>query len=218
MKVTSPKDHYDILVVLGSGGHTNEILRICDQFEKIKKFNLVFIKGESDELSSEKIQKRETISELISIPRPRSVGQSYFTSLFTTFYSLWISILLFRKISTDMILVNGPGISAIVVIASYIYHFIMFKENRPKIVYIESFARVYSLSLTGRIMEYLADCFLVQWPQLQYPPFNSPSSKLLFPSSKSHQNDNKNEMNQKDKKGNEKRLFRVSREYLGLLV
>ena len=38
-------------------------------------------------------------------------------------------------------------------------------------VYVESFSRVTSLSLTGRIMRYLADEFIVQWPTLQkkYP-------------------------------------------------
>lgn len=171
----------NVLVVLGSGGHTNEMLRIYSRLEMIKKLNVIFIKGNEDTLSEGKL--RANIKKVVSIPRPRMVGQSYLTSIFTTIYSLWISILLFRNISTRMILVNGPGISAIVVIASYIYHLILFK-NRPKIVYIESFARVNSLSLTGKIMEYLADCFLVQWPQLKAP----------------------------------KRLFRTSREHLGLLV
>lgn len=173
----------NVLVVLGSGGHTNEMLRIYNRLEMIKKLNATFIKGDEDTLSEGKLRDNNA-KKIISIPRPRMVGQSYFTSIFTTIYSLWISVLLFRNISTRMILVNGPGISAIVVIASYIYHLILFKKNRPKIVYIESFARVNSLSLTGKIMEYLADCFLVQWPQLRAP----------------------------------KRLFRTSREHLGLLV
>jgi len=40
-----------------------------------------------------------------------------------------------------------------------------------KIIFIESFARVEHLSLTGKILYYLADRFLVQWPELkqQYP-------------------------------------------------
>jgi beta-1,4-N-acetylglucosaminyltransferase len=34
------------------------------------------------------------------------------------------------------------------------------------IVYVESVARVKSLSLSGKIMRYLADQFVVQWPDL----------------------------------------------------
>lgn len=45
--------------------------------------------------------------------------------------------------------------------------------KRISIVYVESFARVYSLSLTGKLMLKLriADRMLVQWPELhaKYP-------------------------------------------------
>lgn len=38
-------------------------------------------------------------------------------------------------------------------------------------MYIESIARVTSLSMSGRILYHLADVFIVQWPQLveRYP-------------------------------------------------
>lgn len=40
-----------------------------------------------------------------------------------------------------------------------------------KIVFCESFARVQSLSLSGKLLYYVADEFVVHWPQLQtaYP-------------------------------------------------
>lgn len=40
--------------------------------------------------------------------------------------------------------------------------------KRCKIIYIESVARTKSLSLSGKIMLYLADSFLVQWPELAH--------------------------------------------------
>ncbi|MCR1839797.1 PssD/Cps14F family polysaccharide biosynthesis glycosyltransferase [Murimonas intestini] len=40
------------------------------------------------------------------------------------------------------------------------------KIMRKKIIYIESFARVDKPSLTGRYMKYIADLFLVQWPEM----------------------------------------------------
>jgi beta-1,4-N-acetylglucosaminyltransferase len=38
--------------------------------------------------------------------------------------------------------------------------------DRPKIVFVESICRVQSLSLTGKILQYLPVHILVQWPQL----------------------------------------------------
>ena len=35
-----------------------------------------------------------------------------------------------------------------------------------EIIYIESFARVYNLSLTGKLLYPFVDRFLVQWPEL----------------------------------------------------
>ena len=38
--------------------------------------------------------------------------------------------------------------------------------RRPQIVYVESFARVKSLSVTGKLLYLFADRFIVQWPEL----------------------------------------------------
>ena len=40
------------------------------------------------------------------------------------------------------------------------------KLFRRKVIYIESYARVYELSMTGEKMYKLADLFFVQWPEL----------------------------------------------------
>ena len=39
--------------------------------------------------------------------------------------------------------------------------------RRPRIIYVESFARTRTLSRTGHLMRLLADRFLVQWPSLR---------------------------------------------------
>jgi beta-1,4-N-acetylglucosaminyltransferase len=39
--------------------------------------------------------------------------------------------------------------------------------TRTKIIFVESFCRVQSLSMTGKILYYVADRFIVQWPGLQ---------------------------------------------------
>ncbi|EEC13566.1 conserved hypothetical protein [Ixodes scapularis] len=43
--------------------------------------------------------------------------------------------------------------------------------KKASVVYVESFCRVETLSITGRVLYHLADHFVVQWPQLsaKYP-------------------------------------------------
>lgn len=50
-------------------------------------------------------------------------------------------------------------------------HATQFFGKDVKIVYVESIARVETLSLSGKLLYLTADYFLVQWPQLQskYP-------------------------------------------------
>lgn len=63
----------------------------------------------------------------IELPRARTVGQSYVTSLFTTFYSLvvalytltWLPLRTSRgkKAACELLIVNGPGTCVVVVMA-----------------------------------------------------------------------------------------------------
>lgn len=48
---------------------------------------------------------------------------------------------------------------------------LLFLIERPKVIFVESICRVETLSLTGKILQYLPVHILVQWPQLteRYP-------------------------------------------------
>lgn len=138
----------------------------------------------------------------LTVPRSRSVGQSWLTTPFTTVYALLASIGLVFRERPDLILCNGPGACAcmcficiymrVSVYFSYINRIIKPQNfntpspkkgtclplclagyalrflgvKRVKVVFVESFCRVQSLSLTGRLLYYLADRFVVQWPGL----------------------------------------------------
>ena len=76
----------------------------------------------------------------------------------------------------DLILVNGPGTAVIVVFASLILRFLALDRSawarvrRPtRTIYIESWARVKKLSLSGRILAGTGavDRMLVQWEPLK---------------------------------------------------
>ncbi|XP_068022370.1 UDP-N-acetylglucosamine transferase subunit ALG14 isoform X3 [Melanerpes formicivorus] len=166
-----------LLVVAGSGGHTTEILRLLSCLsESYSPRHYVF--ADSDKMSEAKIcsfeQKRaETFSNsqftLDRIPRSREVRQSWMSSVGTTLYSLLYSLPLTYRLKPDLILCNGPGTCVPVCIAALLLGLLRIK--RAVIVYVESICRVETLSLSGRILYYLSDYFIVQWPELKekYP-------------------------------------------------
>ena len=107
--------------------------------------------------------------EIIRIPRSRHVHQSWLTTPFTTIYSFFISLVVVWTTSPDLIVANGPGTCIPLCLSAWI--FTRLYLLRCKILFVESFARVKKLSLSGRIMYYFADRFIVHWPGLikKYP-------------------------------------------------
>ncbi|QRV80592.1 hypothetical protein RhiJN_08607 [Ceratobasidium sp. AG-Ba] len=72
-----------------------------------------------------------------------------------------------RDLFADVLLINGPGTCFILALVVYINRFLGLSS--PRVVYVESFARVESLSLSGQLVQPLADRFLVQWPSVTQP-------------------------------------------------
>lgn len=78
----------------------------------------------------------------------------------------------------DVVLCNGPGTCIPLCAAAFVLRVmspVLYPTNRsaPAIVYVESIARVASLSLSGKLLYHLrmADAVYVQWERLQrkYP-------------------------------------------------
>jgi len=160
------------LVILGSGGHTSEMFRMLKGLDR-DKYKTKFVIANSDTYSENQLadfigtkHPEEWINRL---PRSRKVGQSYFTSIFTTIIAFFYSIILFFKEMPDIILCNGPGTCVPLCFVALIMRCLFIKKS--KIIYVESLARVQTLSLSGKILYHVADYFLVQWNQLKniYP-------------------------------------------------
>lgn len=160
------------LVVLGSGGHTSEMLRLLEEMD-LNKFRCVFILGNSDKISQPQAEEMlknhkslqgKNISEcitFISIPRCREVCQPLRHVLLPALHAFVSSIRIIFKEKPRLILMNGPGTCVPVAVAALLYEFLL---GFPlKIIYIESFCRVSSLSLTGTCLYTVADRFLLQW-------------------------------------------------------
>ena len=80
-------------------------------------------------------------------------------------YSVWH---VFRELPS-VVLCNGPGTCIPIIAAALLVRCLGIKYIT--LVYVESIARVETLSLSGKIARRCVDHFLVQWPQLaaKYP-------------------------------------------------
>ncbi len=147
-----------ILVVLGEGGHTRQMLQLLDQLGSAYAYT--YLIAVEDELSEGKIRLPGPVYR---IGRPRSkVGggtdsraQAAWQTL-RSFLRIWP---LLRQIRPDVVLANGPSIAVPAALLG--------KLMGARILYVESASRVYEMSSSGRIVYPFADLFIVQWPQLQ---------------------------------------------------
>ena len=111
------------------------------------------------------------------VPRARKIHQSLLTAPVSSLqcFIACISILVSQPpvhglTYPDLILLNGPSTSVIVQLAALSLRFIALPGTRGKLrsIYVESWARVKGLSLSGRILVKMGavDRVLVQWEEL----------------------------------------------------
>lgn len=168
------KETISTLIVLGSGGHTTEMFRLLSGIDLNVYKPRHYTIASTDTMSTTKMKHFEnnlfTDADVSYIYRSRHVGQSYLTSIFTTLWAFFTVIPIVYRTRPKLILVNGPGTCIPLVMASFLLS-LFFIISRPKIVFVESICRVESLSLSGKILQYLPVKILVQWPQLRnrYP-------------------------------------------------
>jgi len=164
------------LVVFGSGGHTSEMLNLLKNVSKEKYTPYIAIIADTDTTSKSRIIHASKISSsaripdiIYSIPRSREVGQSYITSIYTTIKSIIYSIYIIGVTRPDIVICNGPGTCLPIIYSTLLYR--IFGICHGNIIFIESFCRVQSLSLTGKLVFYVVDRFIVHWNELyeKYP-------------------------------------------------
>lgn len=154
---------------IGSGGHTTELLRITSYLDVKKYQPRLYILAKNDTNSETKIlnfENRANDYTICRIPRSRNVKQSYISSVFSTIYATYCTIPVIYNFKPDVIFCNGPGTCIPVVLVAFLFRCIFLINCR--VVFIESLCRVRTLSLTGKILQFLADIFIIQWPQLRH--------------------------------------------------
>ncbi|KAL4930649.1 glycosyltransferase family protein [Aspergillus undulatus] len=201
-----------LLVVLGSGGHTAEMLSMLRrmQLDPTRYTYRTYIVSSGDNFSVTKAIEFEAALldrgaepasyAIVTVPRARHVHQSYLTAPYTTILSFWSCLLALCGLHPDqqqqkpqaqlpspypdIILTNGPATAVCVILAAKLLrlsHWCMVNsfpirmrikasragQFRLRTVFVESWARVKTLSLSGKILLPFADRFLVQWPALE---------------------------------------------------
>lgn len=150
------------------------------RFQAEGEINDIVAEEDVDDVTTQgKLDPVYGIWELKIVPRARIIHQPAYTTPFSAFRCLAGCIGALRSASKasktapveypDVIIVNGPATAVMVIIASIVLKFVgLAPVWSMRCIYVESFARVVSLSLSGKIILKLglSDIFIVQWEKL----------------------------------------------------
>ncbi|KAI9761170.1 MAG: hypothetical protein M4579_001217 [Chaenotheca gracillima] len=192
-----------LLVVLGSGGHTSEMIAMLRRLDTSLYMQRSYVVSEGDDFSARVAASFENsiahhkgvgpggdaegdnralpaleVFDISVVPRARKIHQPLLTTPVSALRCLLACFKILAHPSTsssmgpeypDLILTNGPGTAVCVVLACLVTKFFGFKGTSGKMrtIYVESWARVKRLSLSGKILLWCVDRFLVQWEGLQ---------------------------------------------------
>ncbi|KZT72074.1 glycosyltransferase family 1 protein, partial [Daedalea quercina L-15889] len=181
-------DRCHLAVFLGSGGHTSEALMLLSALDFSRYSPRTYIISEGDALSTRKaiaLEMSKATPEahtdrmrkpyaILTIPRARRVHQPLYTTpvtatrcLVACIYHVNLIPMVMHTSFADVLLLNGPGTCFVLCLAVYLNRILGLPS--PRLVYVESFARVRSLSLSGKLLRPFVDRFIVQWPGLLGP-------------------------------------------------
>lgn len=143
-----------MLVVLGEGGHTTELLNLVDLMGTEYEYH--YVMSRQDNLSTDRIRLPGKIYRIV---RPRGKDTPKLAAVFKTLLAALEAMWVLMRVRPVAILSTGPAIAVPV--------FLLGRLCGARSIFVETGSRVRELSWTGRIMYGRADLFFVQWPQLQ---------------------------------------------------
>ncbi|CAL8078118.1 unnamed protein product [Orchesella dallaii] len=169
-----PDDAFPTMFILGSGGHTTEMLQLLPSLSAL--YPRVYISANSDPLSLDKAMRFESSrsrgqmqqrnAKFLMTYRIREVGQSWISVVLSSGpYSFLHAAILVMREKPESIICNGPGICVPFCVAGFVLTKLRLLET--KLVFVESICRVETLSTTGRILLQFVDLFFVQWEELK---------------------------------------------------
>lgn len=143
-----------IILISSVGGHLEQLLRLE---EVIGKYDPYIITEKSSSTIGLK-NKYKNLSFLPYMSRKNHI--TFFLNLVISFF---ISIKLFFKVNPDVIISTGS--------ACTLFMCLIGKLMGKKVIFIETFSRIKSKTMTGKLCYFFVDVFIVQWEELKklYP-------------------------------------------------
>ncbi len=182
--------------VLGSGGHTGELSQVIkQQFKANKNLHRRYVISSGDTHSINAVARLETdiqgafpngtagTWDVFKVTRARRVHQPLWTAPYSSLLSAFSVIRALLQVPKErssndnsaafgnphLIITNGPGTGFIICLVAHLLKiFYLVPNGRMKIIYIETWAHLTTLSLTGKLFYYtdIADLFMVQHKSL----------------------------------------------------
>jgi UDP-N-acetylglucosamine:LPS N-acetylglucosamine transferase len=142
-----------VIFASSSGGHLTELLKLQSLF---KKYDYLLV--------TEKTKITNKLNDQYNVSYMKYGSREYmFKYIFVFLYNVFKSIFLMITFNPKVVVTTGAHTGGIICFIAKLF----FK----KVIYIESMAKVSTLSMTGKIMYPIADKFYVQWEELEekYP-------------------------------------------------
>jgi len=133
-----------ICLAASAGGHLSQILKLTDSWQGYETFCVT-----TTSVVQEKLQK---------------YGKVYTVGECNREHSLRVILVLMRCMS--VILQERPDVVISTGAAPGCITCFLGKLTRAKVIWVDSITNVERISLSGRLVRYIADLFLVQWPEL----------------------------------------------------
>ena len=152
------KSKISILVFMGSGGHSTQMLKLVDLLNNDHDY--IYVIPKSNRITEKKIKIK---GEIYKITSASLLTNTAFHNSITALICLFESLVIIIKTKPKIIISSGPITGLILSLIGKLFG--------SKIVFIESWSRVTSLSHAGEIAYKLVDLFFIQWEELKekYP-------------------------------------------------
>ena len=135
-----------ICMISSSGGHLKELNELIEISERYETFQIT----EKDKFSNIKIGTRQYYVNKIDRDEKNFIFH---------FFILFLKIFQIFAVEKPKVIVTTGALVAYPAC-------LIGKLMRAKVIFIESYARTETLSLTGKLVYKLSDLFIVQWPDL----------------------------------------------------
>ena len=142
-----------MLIALGEGGHTKEMLTLVDMLGD--DYHYAYVIVQDDPLSEAKIRRPGPVYRM---QRPRDKAHALLGDVKKFTHSAWQAWRILRTVRPAAVLSTGPSVAVPISILA--------RLTGVRVIFVETGSRVTALSATGRIMYRVAQLYFVQWPEL----------------------------------------------------